>query len=202
MSSYTIPSVIERTQQGGERVTDVFSRLLSDRIIYLGTAVDAGVANTVIAQVLHLESVAPELPIQLFLNSSGGDLSAVLAIYDTLQYVHCDISVTCVGEVIAASAALLAAGTRGMRAVLPHTRVVLRPLEASARGAIPDLILASEEVERLRRQLEGVIAAHSGQNEETVRRHLERERVLGAQEAVDYGLADRVLFTRPLAAGR
>lgn len=202
MSSYTIPSVIERTLRGGERVTDVFSRLLSDRIVYIGTPIDAGVANAVIAQVLHLENESPDAAVHVFLNSAGGDVAAVLAVYDTLQYVRCSVAVTCVGEVVGAPVALLASGTAGMRAVLPHARVVLRPLEASARGAIPDLILATEEVERLREELEGVLALHTGQETSRVRHDLERERVLTAAAAVDYGIADRVLVTRPSAGGR
>ena len=199
MSSYTIPSVIERTANGTERATDIFSRLLSDRIVYIGTAIDDGVANTVIAQVLHLENESRDQPIQVYVNSSGGDVQAVLAIHDALAYVRSQVAVTCVGQVVAAPVLLLAAGTPGLRAVLPHARVVLRPLEASGRGAIPDLILATEEVERLRRQIEQLLAEATGRPHEQVRRDLERERVLDAQAAVDYGLADQVLLTRPTA---
>lgn len=197
MSGYTIPSVIERTVNGTERATDIFSRLLSDRIVYIGTPVDDGVANTVIAQVLHLENESRDQPIQVYVNSSGGDVQAMLAIHDALAYVRSQIAVTCVGQVVAAPVLLLAAGTPGLRAVLPHARVVLRPLEASGRGAIPDLILATEEVERLRRQIEQLLADATGRPREQVRRDLERERVLDAQAAVAYGLADQVLFTRP-----
>ncbi|UVY82653.1 ATP-dependent Clp protease proteolytic subunit [Brachybacterium sp. NBEC-018] len=196
MSSYTIPSVIERTVSGTERSADVFSRLLSDRIVYLGTGVDDGVANTIIAQVLHLENDAPGQPIQLYLNSEGGDAQAVLAIHDALAYVRCPVAVTCIGQVVAAPVVLLAAGTPGLRSVLPHARVVLHPLEASGRGAIPDLILATQEVERVRRDLETVLAEHSGRPLAQVREDLERERVLDAQAAVDYGLADTVLRRR------
>ncbi|GAA1332515.1 ATP-dependent Clp protease proteolytic subunit [Brachybacterium rhamnosum] len=196
MSSYTIPSVIERTVSGTERSADVFSRLLSDRIVYLGTGVDDGVANTIIAQVLHLENDAPGQRIQLYLNSEGGDAQAVLAIHDALAYVRCPIAVTCIGQVVAAPVVLLAAGTPGLRSVLPHARVVLHPLEASGRGAIPDLILATQEVERVRRELETVLAEHSGRPIAQVREDLERERVLDAQAAVDYGLADTVLRRR------
>jgi len=196
MSSYTIPSVIERTVSGTERSADVFSRLLSDRIVYLGTGVDDGVANTIIAQVLHLENDAPGQPIQLYLNSEGGDAQAVLAIHDALAYVRCPVAVTCIGQVVAAPVVLLAAGTPGLRSVLPHARVVLHPLEASGRGAIPDLILATQEVERVRRDLETVLAEHSGRPIAQVREDLERERVLDAQSAVDYGLADTVLRRR------
>lgn len=199
MSTYTIPSVIERTTGGGERTADIFSRLLSDRIIYLGTGVDDGVANTVIAQALHLEHESRDAPIQIYLNSEGGDAQSVLAIHDALAYVHCPIAVTCVGQVVAAPALLLGAGTPGMRAVLPHSRVVLRPLEASGRGAVPDLILATEEVERVRGQLEQLLAEATGRDREQVRHDLERERVLDAEAAVAYGLADEILLRRPTA---
>ena len=199
MSSYTIPSVIERTHTGLERSADVFSRLLSDRIVYVGTPIDDGVANTVIAQILHLENESADVPIQLYLNSSGGDAQAVLAIYDTLAYVRSAVAVTCVGQAVAAPVVLLAAGTPGMRAVLPHTRVVLHPLEAQGRGAVPDLILATEEVQRIRRALEALIAEHSGRSLDQVRRDLEREQVLDAEQAVAYGLADEVLLRRPTA---
>jgi ATP-dependent Clp protease, protease subunit len=199
MSSYTIPSVIERTSTGIERSADVYSRLLSDRIIYIGTPIDDGVANTVIAQILHLENDSADQPIHLYLNSSGGDAQAVLAIYDTLAYVRSAVAVTCVGQAVAAPVVLLAAGTPGMRSVLPHTRVVLHPLEAQGRGAVPDLILATEEVQRIRRALEALIAEHSGTSLAKVQRDLEREQVLDAEATVAYGLADAVLLRRPTA---
>lgn len=199
MSTYTIPSVIERTTGGGERTADVFSRLLSDRIIYLGTAVDDGVANTVIAQVLHLENESRDAPIQLYVNSEGGDVQAVLAIHDALAHVRCPVAVTCVGQIVAAPVLLLAAGTPGLRAVLPHSRVVLRPLEASGRGAVPDLILATEEVERVRGQLEQLLAEATGRDAAQVRHDLEREQVLDAEATVAYGLADEILLRRPRA---
>ena len=202
MTSYTIPSVVERTATGAERVTDVFSRLLSDRIVYIGTPIDAGVANSVIAQILHLENASPDAPIHVFLNSAGGDVAAVLAVHDTLRYVRSDVAVTCVGEAVGASVALLASGTAGLRALLPHARIVLRPLEASARGAIPDLILATEEVERLRGELESVLAEHTSQDMARVRHDLERERVMDAAAAVSYGIADQVLVTRPRTGTR
>ncbi|ATG55661.1 ATP-dependent Clp protease proteolytic subunit [Brachybacterium ginsengisoli] len=199
MSSYTIPSVIERTTGGGERTADIFSRLLTDRIVYLGTAVDDGVANTVIAQVLHLENESRDAPIQIYLNSEGGDVQSVLAIHDALDYVRCPVAVTCVGQVVAAPVLLLGAGTPGLRAVLPHSRVVLRPLEASGRGAVPDLILATEEVARVRGQLEQLLAEATGREPAQVRADLERERVLDAAGAVEYGLADEILLRRPTA---
>lgn len=187
MSSYTIPNVIERTAFGSERTADIFSRLLSDRIIYIGTPIDDGVANTVVAEVLHLENESPDMPIQIYINSAGGDAQAVMAIYDALTYVQPDVITFALGEVVAAPVILLAAGTAGMRNVLPHARIVLHPLEASGRGAVPDLILATEEVERIRRNLEQLLSEHTGKDLSRVRRDLERETVLDARAAVDYG---------------
>jgi len=196
MSAYTIPNVVERLVSGGERVTDVFSRLLSDRIVYLGTAVDDGVANTVIAQLLHLESASPEEHINVYLNSSGGDASSVLAIVDTMRYIRSPVAVTCVGQAVAASVLVLASGEPGRRSLLPHARVVLAPVEASARGAVPDLILQADEVERVRADMEEVLAATTGRSREQVREEAARERVLTAPAAVEYGVADEVLGRR------
>ena len=194
--SYLVPSVVERLSSGGERVTDVFSRLLSDRIVYLGTPIDDGVANTVIAQLIHLESASPDEPVDLYLNSPGGDASAVLAIVDTMQYVKSPVAVTCVGQAAAASVLVLASGEPGSRRVLPHSRVVIAPVEASSRGAIPDLILQADEVERVRSEVEQVLAAATGHSVERVRADTERQRVLPARSAVEYGLADEVLGRR------
>src|SRR5690606_30847956 len=139
-------------------------------------------------------------PIHLYLNSAGGETQSVLAVSDTLAYVRSRIAVPCVGQAVAAPVVLLAAGPPGRRSVLPPTQVVLHPLEAQGRGAVPDLILATEEVERIRRALESLIAQHSGQELERVRRDLERERVLDAAATVRYGLADEILLRRPPAA--
>ena len=139
MSTYTIPNVIARNA-GGERIMDVYSHLLAERIVYLGTAIDSGVANALIAQLLHLEADNPESEIGMYINSEGGDMSAMLAVYDTMTYIKAPVATTCVGQAIAAGAVLLAAGAPGRRAVLPHTRVVLHQPAAEGRGAIPDLI--------------------------------------------------------------
>ncbi|WP_058234473.1 ClpP family protease [Devriesea agamarum] len=200
-SSYTIPSVTERLPSGSERVSDVFSRLLSDRIVYLGTGIDDGVANTVIAQLLHLENASPDSVIDIILNSEGGHAGAVLAIVDTMRYVRCPVAVTCVGQAVAASALVLAAGARGRRALLPHAQVVLSPVSAQSRGAIPDLILQAEEVERIRHDTESLLAACSGRTLHEVRAEIQRDRVLTAQGAVEYGLADSVLAPRDTWSG-
>ncbi|MEU5849766.1 ClpP family protease [Saccharopolyspora shandongensis] len=195
MSTYTIPNVITRDVRG-ERIMDVYSHLLSERIVYLGTAIDSGVANALIAQLLHLEADNPEREINLYINSEGGDPSAMLAIYDTMRYIKSPVATTCVGQAVAAGAVLLAAGKTGHRSVLPHTRVVLHQPAAQGRGAIPDLILQADEVVRVRAQLEEILSAHTGRDVAELRHDTDRDRVFDAADTVDYGLADRVLDHR------
>ncbi|MFC4553936.1 ClpP family protease [Georgenia faecalis] len=196
MSSYTIPYVTERSG-GVERSMDVYSKLLAERIVYLGTEIDDGVANALIAQLFHLESVSSDLPINLYINSPGGSPSAMLAVYDTIQYIRAEVATTCVGQAVGPAAVLLAGGAAGRRSVLAHSRVVLHQPSARGEGAIPDLILHADEVVRVRAELEAVLAAHTGKDLATLRRDTDRDRVLTAQAAVDYGLADHVLTVRP-----
>lgn len=195
MSTYTIPNVIARTT-GGERIMDVYSHLLTERIVYLGTAIDSGVANALIAQLLHLEADNPEQEIGLYINSEGGDLSAMLAVYDTMRFIKAPVATTCIGQAVATGAVLLAAGEPGRRSVLPHTRVVLHQPAAQGRGTIPDLILQADEVVRMRNQLESILARHTGRGVEQLRHDTDRDRVFDAEGAVAYGLADRVLDQR------
>jgi ATP-dependent Clp protease protease subunit len=195
MSTYTIPNVIARSA-AGERIMDVYSHLLTERIVYLGTAIDSGVANALIAQLLHLEADNPEQEISLYINSEGGDLSAMLAVYDTMRFIKAPVATTCVGQAVAAGAVLLAAGAPGRRSVLPHTRVVLHQPAAQGRGTIPDLILQADEVVRTRNQLENILARHTGRTVEQLRHDTDRDRVFDAEGAVGYGLADRVLDQR------
>jgi ATP-dependent Clp protease, protease subunit len=195
MSAYTIPNVITRVP-GGERVMDVYSHLLSARIVYLGTAIDSGVANALIAQMLHLEAENPEQQIDMYINSEGGDPSAMLALYDTMTYIKAPVATTCVGQAVAAGAILLAAGEAGRRSVLPHTRVVLHQPAAQGRGTIPDLILQADEVVRVRAQLEEVLSMHTGRSVADLRHDTDRDRVFDAAGAVAYGLADQVLDRR------
>jgi ATP-dependent Clp protease protease subunit len=195
MSTYTIPNVITRVM-GGERIMDVYSHLLSSRIVYLGTAIDSGVANALIAQLLHLEAENPDQEINLYINSEGGDPSAMLALYDTMSYIKAPVATTCVGQAVAAGAVLLAAGESGRRAVLPHTRVVLHQPAAQGRGTIPDLILAADEVVRVRTQLEEILSSHTGRTVADLRHDTDRDRVFDAVGAVAYGLADHVLDRR------
>jgi ATP-dependent Clp protease protease subunit len=195
MSTYTIPNVITRNA-GGERIMDVYSHLLTERIVYLGTAIDSGVANALIAQLLHLEADNPDREIGLYVNSEGGDLSAMLAVYDTMRFIKAPVATTCIGQAVAAGAVLLAAGAPGRRAVLPHSRIVLHQPAAQGRGTIPDLILQADEVVRVRSQLEEILARHTGRTAEQLRHDTDRDRVFDAHEAVAYGLADHVLEER------
>ena len=196
MSSYPIPNVITRNA-GTERIMDVYSHLLTERVVYLGTPIDSGVANTLIAQLLHLESESPEASIHLYINCEGGDPSAMLAIYDTMTYIKAPVHTTCVGQAVAAGAVLLAGGAAGHRAVLPHSRVVLHQPAVQGRGSIPDLILQADEVVRVRAQFEAILSEHTGRSVEQLRHDTDRDRVFDAAGAVEYGLADVVLTHRP-----
>jgi ATP-dependent Clp protease, protease subunit len=195
MSTYTIPSVISESPRG-DRIMDVYSHLLTERIIYLGTGIDPGVANAIIAQLFYLEARSPDQEIDLYINCEGGDMTSMFAIYDTMQHVQAPVATTCVGQAIAEGAVLLAAGAPGRRAILPHARVVLHQPGTQGRGAIPDLILAADEVVRLRGEMEAVLSRHTGQSVETLRTDTDRDRVFAPQTAIDYGLADQILTDR------
>ncbi|CAM3611287.1 putative ATP-dependent Clp protease proteolytic subunit-like protein [Isoptericola cucumis] len=199
MSSYTIPNVVERTPLG-ERYSDVFSRLLRDRIIFLGTEIDDGVANVVMAQLLHLESESPETEIGLYINSPGGSATAMTAIYDTMQFVRSDVATTCMGQAASAAAVLLAAGTPGKRTVLEHSRVLLHQPSTQGQGTVSDLAIQAREVLRLRAETESLLARHTGQSVERLRADTDRDLLLSAREAVDYGVADAVVTSRKLTA--
>lgn len=199
MSSYTIPSVVEKTIRG-ERAVDIYSRLLSDRIIYVGTELDDGVANVVIAQLLHLESESAAAPIDLYLNSPGGSVTAMLAVYDTMQYVSAPIATTCVGQAASSAAVLLAGGEPGRRMLLPHARVVLHQPSGGGQGALPDLAVQAKEIVRLRAEMEQILSRHTGQSVERLREDTGRDLVFNADEAVAYGLADGILDSRKLGA--
>lgn len=192
MSTYTVPNVIA-THPRGDRVLDVYSHLLTERIVYLGTAIDSGVANALIAQLLFLGADNPERDIQLYINCEGGDPSAMLAVLDTMEHVHPDVATTCVGQAVGVGAALLAAGAPGKRLILPHARVVLHQPAAQGRGAIPDLIIQADELVRVRDQVEELLAAHTGQPAGRLRVDTDRDRVFTAAEAVAYGLVDEVI---------
>ncbi|SEQ61914.1 ClpP family protease [Microlunatus flavus] len=195
MSSYTIPYVTLQTTRG-ERTVDVYSRLLADRIVYLGTGIDDGVANAVIAQLLHLENENAEAPVSLYLNSPGGSIPATLAIYDAMQFIRPPVETTCVGQAAATAALLLAGGTAGRRSILAHGRVLIHAPAAEGRGTVPDLILEAEEVARVRAQQEEILAAHTGRTAAQVRDDTQRDLVLDAEAAVRYGVVDSVLPAR------
>ena len=192
MSSYTIPTVIESTARG-ERVADIYSRLLADRIVFIGTPIDDGVANVVVAQLLHLAAVQPAQDIHLYVNSPGGSFTAMMAIYDTMQFVAPDVATLCVGQAASSSAILLAAGAQGKRAVLEHARVLLhQPHTELSRGSMSDLALEAAELERVRSEAEGLLARHTGRPVEQVRADTDRALVLAGAAAVEYGVADVV----------
>ncbi|MCV2393014.1 ATP-dependent Clp protease proteolytic subunit [Actinotalea sp. M2MS4P-6] len=201
MSGYAIPYVTERRPGGGERVTDVFSWLLSERIVYVGAEIDDGLANVLVAQLLHLQSVS-DAPIDVYVNSPGGSTSAMLAVYDAMQFVAPEVTTTCVGQAAGPAAVLLAGGAAGRRGVLPHARVLLHQPSAQGRGTIPDLILAADEVVRVRGELEQVLARHTGKDVATLRRDTDRDLVLDAEQAVAYGVADAVVPPRRLPVAR
>lgn len=193
MSSYTIPTVRESTPQG-ERVSDIYSRLLSERIVFLGTPIDDGVANVVIAQLLHLTATSAEQDISLYINSPGGSFSATLAIYDTMQFIGADTATLCVGQAASTAAILLAAGAPGKRAALPHSRVLLhQPHTEGSRGSITDLALEAAELAHIRTEAETLLAKHLGCTAEKVRADTDRALVLRSDDAVKYGVIDQVL---------
>jgi ATP-dependent Clp protease, protease subunit len=198
MSQYTIPTVVERTP-GGERAYDIYSRLLSERIIFLGTEIDDGVANVVMAQLLHLESASPDLEIVLYINSPGGTYSALTAIYDTMQYVQPDVATICMGQAASAAAVLLAAGAPGKRSVLRHAKVLLHQPSSQARGTLPDLAIQAKEVARVRAEMDQILSRHTGHPVAKIRKDTDRNMALTASEAVGYGLADQVIATRKAA---
>ncbi|HEY1176487.1 MAG TPA: ATP-dependent Clp protease proteolytic subunit [Phytomonospora sp.] len=201
MGQYTIPTVVEKTPNG-ERAFDIYSRLLSERIIFLGTEIDDGVANVVMAQLLHLESESPDLEIGLYINSPGGSFSALTAIYDTMQFIRPGIATYCMGQASSAAAVLLAAGAPGRRSVLPRAKVMLHQPSSQARGTLPDLAVQAKEVARVRAEMDEILSAHTGHSLEKIREDTDRNLTFSAQEAVEYGLADRIVTSRKGGGGR
>ena len=192
----TIPMVVER-RPTGDRSSDVFSRLLGERIIFLGTEIDDDVANVVIAQMLHLQAESADTDINLYINSPGGSYTSLMAIYDTMQFVKPDVSTFCMGQAASAAAVLLASGAPGKRFVLEHARVLLHQPSGGGQGTAADLEIHAQEILRIREQVEEVLARHTGHDVARLRADTDRDRIFTAQEAVDYGLADGVV--RPLA---
>jgi ATP-dependent Clp protease protease subunit len=194
--SYYIPQWEERTSYGFRRI-DPYAKLFEDRIIFLGTPISDDVANAVMAQLLCLESMDPDRDIQIYINSPGGSFTALTAIYDTMQFVRCDIQTTCMGQAASAAAVLLAAGTPGKRAALPHSRVLIhQPSTEGTYGQATDLEIAAREILRMRTQMEEMIARHSNKTAEEVSRDIERDKILTAEEAMEYGLIDGLIDPR------
>jgi ATP-dependent Clp protease, protease subunit len=196
-SSILIPTVIEQTHRG-ERGWDIFSRLLKDRIIFLGTPINDDVANIVIAQLLFLESEEPEKDIMLYINSPGGHVTAGLAIYDTMQYVRCDVSTICMGQAASMGAFLLACGTKGKRRALPHSRIMIHQPLGGYQGQATDIDIHAKEILRMRDSLNGLWARHTGQQIDRIKNDTERDYFMGPGEAKEYGILDEVLVQKKL----
>jgi ATP-dependent Clp protease protease subunit len=194
--AYYPPIVIEETPRG-ERSYDIYSRLLKDNIIFMGTAIDDSVANAVVAQMLFLESEDPDKDIQIYINSPGGSVTAGLAIYDTMQFVKNDIVTYCVGQAASMAAHLLAAGTKGKRFALPSARIMIHQPSGGAQGQASDIEISYKEIQRLKESLAGALAKHTGQNLKKVVKDMDRDFFMSADEALEYGIIDKVLSERP-----
>jgi ATP-dependent Clp protease protease subunit len=193
--SALIPVVVEQTARG-ERAYDIFSRLLTERIVFLGTPIDDNVANLVIAQLLYLESEDPDKDINLYINSPGGVVTAALAIYDTIQYIKPDVSTICIGQAASAAALLLAAGSKGKRYALPNSRVIIHQPHGGATGQAVDIDIQAREILRTRRVLDEILAKHTGQPLEKVEKDTDRDFIMTAGEAKEYGIVDEVVIQR------
>jgi ATP-dependent Clp protease protease subunit len=191
--------VIE-TSSRGERAFDIYSRLLKERIIFLGTPIDDTVANLVMAQLLHLESEDPDKDIALYINSPGGVVSSFFAMYDTIQHIKPDVSTFCMGQAASAAAVLMAAGAPGKRFALPHARIMLHQPHGGVEGQVTDIEIQAKEIVRLRLELNNILVDHTGQNLETIEKDTERDFWMTADEAKGYGVIDEVLLPRRLAS--
>jgi ATP-dependent Clp protease protease subunit len=197
-----IPTVIEQTSRG-ERAYDIYSRLLGHRVVFLGRAVDAEVANLIVAQLIHLESEDPDKDVSLYINSPGGEMSSMMAIYDTMQHVKPEVMTTCIGLAASAAAVLLAAGAPGKRFALPHARVLSHQphLTGGLEGQASDIEIHAKEIVRQKEEMIAILAQHTGQAEETIALDTDRDRWLTADQAVEYGLADSVMAPSRVPAG-
>ena len=194
--NYLVPTVVESSSRG-ERAYDLYSRLLRERIIFLGTPIDDTIANLICAQMLFLESEDPDKDISLYINSPGGDITGLLAIYDTLKYIKADVSTFCFGQAASAAAVLLAAGTKGKRFALPHARVLLHQPWGGVGGQASDIEIQAREILRMKDMLNAMLANDTGQSVERIAKDTDRDYIIGADEAVQYGLIDEVLVARP-----
>ena len=199
MRNYYVPNVTEQTSRG-ERVYDLYSRLLKENIIFLGTPIDDTIANLICAQLIHLESENPDKDINIYINSPGGDITALFAIYDTMQFIKNDIATICLGQAASAAAVLLAAGTKGKRLALPHSRVLLhQPYGQVGYAQVTDLEIAAREILRMRDLLEEILANHTGQPIDRIHTDTDRDFVMEAPEALAYGIIDDIISSRQLA---
>ena len=192
-----VPIVVEQSERG-ERSYDIYSRLLKDRIIFLGGPIDDNVANAVIAQMLFLEAEDPDKDIHLYINSPGGIVTAAMAIYDTMQYIKPDVSTICVGSAASMGAVLLTAGAKGKRYALPHARVMIHQPLGGVQGQASEIEIHAREILRMREELNGILASRSGQDIKVVARDTDRDNFMSAQDAVEYGLIDEVLTREPV----
>jgi ATP-dependent Clp protease protease subunit len=197
-ANYMIPTVIEQTNRG-ERAFDIYSRLLQQRIVFLGTPVNDDVANVVMAQLLHLESEDPDKDIAIYINSPGGSITALFAIYDTMEFIKCDVQTICMGQAASAAAVLLAAGTKGKRLALPNSRVLLHQPSGGAEGQSVDIEIQAREILRMRDMLDAILAEKTGQTVERIRKDTDRDFILSAPEALEYGLIDAIITSRKTA---
>ena len=195
IQDYLVPVVVEQTNRG-ERSFDIYSRLLKERIVFLGTPIDDAVANLIMAQLLHLESEDPDKDIHLYINSPGGSVSAGMAVYDTMQFIKPDVSTLCTGLAASMGSFLLAAGAKGKRFCLPNSRVMIHQPSGGFSGQASDIEIHAKEVLYLKKRLNEMLAKHTGQTIEVIERDSDRDRFMGAEDAVKYGLIDRVLTNR------
>jgi ATP-dependent Clp protease protease subunit len=193
--SQLVPIVVEQTSRG-ERSYDIYTRLLKDRIVFMGTAIDDHVANLVIAQMLFLESDEPSQDIFLYINSPGGHVSAGMAIYDTMQYIKPDIQTICIGQASSMGALLLAAGSKGKRFALPHARIMIHQPSGGFQGQHSDIAIQAKEISRIREELDAILAAHTGKDKPSIHRDTERDYFMTGDEAREYGLIDNVIAKR------
>ena len=190
-----VPIVVEQTARG-ERSFDIFSRLLNERVVFLGHEVSDDIANLVVAQLLHLESEDPDKDINLYVNSPGGSITAGLAIYDTMQYIKSDVSTICIGQCASMAAVLLAGGTKGKRFALPHSRILIHQPWGGTQGQVTDIEIQAKEMLRMRQGLNEILARHTGQDVDKIHIDTERDNIMTAEEAREYGLVDKVIVSR------
>jgi len=194
-NEYLIPMVIEQTNRG-ERSFDIYSRLLKERIIFLGTGIDDNIANVIMAQLIHLEAEDPEKDIQIYINSPGGVVTAALAIYDTMQFIKSKVSTICIGQAASAAAVLLLAGEKGKRFILPNARVLLHQPSGGFEGTAIDIEIHTREMLRIRDSLNRIISEHTGQDVKKVSRDTERDFILTSEEAKEYGIIDEIIYKK------